>query len=84
MLTEHDSHYLLNQCMETQNIIQAFEIVKGTGAKLGVDGDKYFYGFGHPAEPDGVFGYGKTPSEALQNFSNAFCSQTIAAPSVQS
>lgn len=77
MLNEFDSHHVAQRCYEQIDITTAFEIVKGTGAKLGIDGDRYFYGFGHPAEPDGVYGYGKSMREALQNFSNAFYSQTV-------
>lgn len=77
LLIESDSHYLLNEAMETVNVQNGFAMVQGTGAKFGVDGDQYFYGFGNLPEPDAVYGFGKTPREALQKFSTAFYSQTI-------
>lgn len=77
MLNEHDSHYLLNSCQEMVNIQSYFAIVQGTGAKLGVDGDQYFYGTGNIEEPTGIYGFGKTPMSALQNFSAAYWSQTV-------
>lgn len=77
MLNELDSHYLLNSCQEQINMATAFEIVKGTGATMGIDGNQYYYGFGNIAEPTGVFGFGKTPASALLAFSVAYYSQTV-------
>lgn len=77
MLNENDSNALYNKLSEIAGIQESFAIVQGTGAKFGVDGDHYYYGFGHPAEPDGVFGYGKTPVAALNAFNAAYFSQTV-------
>lgn len=77
MLTENDSHYLLQECIQAVRNEDSFNIVKGMGAKFGVDGNQYYYGFGELSEQNSVYGFGKTPSEALQNFSVAFYSQTI-------
>ena len=77
MLNEHDSHYLLNSCQETVSLQSDFAIVAGTGAKFGTDGDQYYYGFGELPEPTGIYGFGKTPREALMNFSRAYWSQTV-------
>jgi hypothetical protein len=77
MLNEHDSHHLLNNCIETSTLQSDFAIVAGTGAKFGADGDQYYYGVGELPEPTGIYGFGKTPREALQNFSRAYWSQTI-------
>lgn len=77
LLTEMDSHHLYNAAMETAEIQTAFAMVQGTGAKFGVDGDHYYYGFGNLPEPDAVYGFGKTPREALQKFSSAYYSQQV-------
>lgn len=77
LLTESDSHALYNDAMETLNLQQSFAIVQGTGAKFGYDGDHYYYGFGSLPEPDAIYGFGKTPREALQKFASAYYSQQI-------
>ena len=77
LLNESDSHYLYNEAVQSLRMANTFDIVKGTGASLGVDGDQYYYGVGHIAEPTGIFGFGKTPAAALEAFGIAFYSQTI-------
>jgi hypothetical protein len=77
MLTENDSHYLYQDLLNNARNQDALNIVNGTGAKFGVDGDQYFYGFGNLPDPDSVFGFGKTPSSALTNFQVAYYSQTV-------
>lgn len=77
MLTENDSHILLQRLFETADLQESFAIVQGAGAKLGVDGDQYYYGFGDIAEPDGVYGFGKTPRAALRAFNVAYYSQKV-------
>lgn len=77
MLNDHDSNALYNQCKQSQDIKEAFDIVAGTGAKFGQDGDQYYYGFGELPEPTGVYGFGPTPVAALLAFSSAYWSQKV-------
>lgn len=77
LLNETDSHNLFNEAQQNMQLCHALDIAQKTGAKLGLDGDSYYYGFGELPEPTGVYGYGKTPTSALMAFSCAFYSQTV-------
>jgi hypothetical protein len=81
MLNENDSHYLYNDLLNNARMQNALDIVKGTGAVFGIDGDRFYYGFGHIAESTGVYGFGTTPSGALDAFAVAYYSQTVNPPS---
>lgn len=54
--------------MEAAEIKRGFAIVNGVGAKLGKDGNAWFYGVGHLPEPDSIYAFGNTPENALFNF----------------
>lgn len=77
MLNEHDSHALYNQLSSHADLVHALDIIQRTGAKFGVDGDQYYYGFGELPERTGVYGFGKTPSEAAWKFQQAYYSQIV-------
>lgn len=77
LLNETDSHNLWNEAHQNMQLTHALDIIQKTGAKLGVDGDRYYYGFGELPEPTGIYGFAKNPAAAAIAFSNAFYSQTI-------
>lgn len=77
LLTENHSQYLMDLSIEPIRLQEYFAIVNGTGAKFGVDGDQYYYGFGEIQDKASVWGFGKTPRAALTAFCNAYYSQTV-------
>lgn len=80
VLDSHQQGALFAELLEMAEISKTFSIVKGTDAKFGVDGDQYFYGFGELPEPTAIYGFGKTPREALDNFQKAYYSQRVINP----
>lgn len=58
--------------LEKEQLSKMFEVVKGTNAKFGRDGDSFYYIVGNLPEPDCIVGFGNTPRNALENFYKAF------------
>lgn len=80
MLNEFHSGQLFTQLTENAYMQNAFDIVKGTRAKFGVDGNQFYYIVGNLPEPDCIVGFGDTPAMALNNFSVAFYNTKVIIP----
>lgn len=77
MLNEAQTDQLYANLIHNASMQNSFDIVKGTGAKFGADGDQFYYIVGHLPNPDCIVGFGSTPAEALGNFSAAFYDMKI-------
>lgn len=53
---------------ETLEIEQMFSVIKGTNAKLGKDGNQWYYIVNELPNPDCIVGFGDTPRKALEAF----------------
>jgi hypothetical protein len=66
---------LFNEAEERLSIAKLdrqFAIVRGLGAKLGKDGNQWYYIVGELPEQDCIVGFGDTPSQALHEFCKMF------------
>lgn len=71
-------HSLYGQETSINDVRIGFEMVKGMGAKFGVDGNQYFFmSGGDLPEPDCIVGFGDTPSLALAAYVHSFYNSRI-------
>jgi hypothetical protein len=66
---------LFNEAEERLSIAKLdrqFAIVRGLGAKLGKDGNQWYYIVGELPEQDCIVGFGDTPAQALHEFCKMF------------